>query len=134
MKIESKIGKSSSSDEQIYAFITDFNNFQDLLPDDKVSGWEASVEQCSFQVDPVGRIGLKIIEQEPHSLVKIASIPEFSSHQFTLWIQIKQVAEGDTRVKITIEPQVSKMLLPMIKSPLKQFVDGLVDKLESFQF
>ena len=134
MKIESKIGKSNSSDEQIYAFITDFNNFQDLLPDDKVSGWEASVDQCSFRVEPVGRIGLKVIEREPYSLVKIASIPEFSSHQFTLWIQIKQVAESDTRVKITIEPLVNKMLLPMIKSPLKQFVDGLVDKLEAFQF
>ena len=134
MKIESRIGKSTSSDEQIYVFITDFNNFKELLPEDKVSGWESSVDQCSFQVDPVGRIGLKIIQQEPHSLVKIASIPEFSNHQFTIWIQIKQVAEDDTRVKITIEPHVNQMLLPMIKSPLKQFVDGLVDKLESFQF
>ena len=134
MKIESRIGKSTSSDEQIYVFITDFNNFKELLPEDKVSGWESSVDQCSFQVDPVGRIGLKIIHQEPHSLVKIASIPEFSNHQFTIWIQIKQVAEDDTRVKITIEPHVNQMLLPMIKSPLKQFVDGLVDKLESFQF
>ena len=41
---------------------------------------------------------------------------------------------NDTRVKITIEPHVNKMLLPMIKSPLKLFVNGLIDKIEGFDF
>ena len=134
MKIESKIGKSASSDRQIYDFITDFHNFKDLLPADKVSGWESTRDQCSFQVDPLGRTGLKIVEKEPHSMVKISSDPEFSSYQFTIWIQLKKVAENDTRIKITIEPLVNKMLLPMIRLPLKKFADSLVDKIESYQF
>ena len=134
MKIESRIGKSASTDRQIYDFITDFNNFRDLLPEDKVTGWESSADRCSFHVDPVGRTGLQIVQKEPHSLVKIASIPEFSSYQFTIWIQLKQLEEDDTRVKITIEPQVNAMLLPMIKSPLKKFADSLVDKIETFRF
>ena len=134
MKIESKIGKSVKSDKQIYDFITDFHNFKDLLPADKVSGWESTRDQCSFQVDPLGRTGLKIVEKEPHSMVKISSDPEFSSYQFTIWIQLKKVAENDTRVKITIEPLVNKMLLPMIRLPLKKFTDSLVDKIESYQF
>jgi carbon monoxide dehydrogenase subunit G len=134
MKIESKIGKSTSSDRKIYEFITDFNNFRELLPDDKVTGWESTSESCSFRVDPVGRTGMKIVQKEPCSLVKVASDPEVSSYQFTIWIQIKRVADGDTRVKITIEPHVSMMVMPMIKSPLKEFADGLIDKLESFEF
>ena len=44
------------------------------------------------------------------------------------------MAEADTRVKITLEPHVNSFVLPMIKSPLKEFVDGLIDKLESFSF
>ena len=134
MKIESRIGKSSASAQQIYEFIIDFNNFKELLPADKVTGWESSGDRCSFHVDPVGRTGLQIIEKDPHSMVKIASIPEFSSYQFTIWIQLKEAAENDTRAKITVEPKVNMMLLPMIKGPLKQFVDGLIDKLESFSF
>lgn len=134
MKIESRIGKSTSSDKQIYGFITNFHNFKELLPAGKVSGWEASEEKCSFNVDPLGRTGLMIVEKEPHKMVKILSDPEFSSYQFTIWIQLKQAAENDTRVKVTVEPEVNKMLLPMIKGPLKKFVDGLVDKMESFQF
>lgn len=134
MKIESKIGKSGHSDQQIYKFLTDFNNFKDLLPEGKVSGWESSEDRCSFQVDPLGRTGLQIVEKSPSSLVKIASIPEFSSYQFSIWIQLKQVSENDTRIKVTVEPHVNKMLLPMIKSPLKLFVNGLIDKMEGFSF
>ena len=82
----------------------------------------------------MGRTGLQFIEKKPNSLLKIASIPEFSSYQFTIWIQIKKASENDTRVKITIEPHVNKMLLPMIKSPLKLFVNGLINKIEGFDF
>lgn len=134
MKIESKIGKASYSDHEIYSFITDFNNFKELLPAGKVSQWESTEEQCSFQVDPLGRVGLEIIEKTPSSLVKMASLRSYSNHQFNIWIQLKFLAEKDTRIRITIEPQVNKMLLPMIKVPLKKFVDGLIDKIETFDF
>ncbi|MCK5068307.1 MAG: hypothetical protein KAR16_12745 [Bacteroidales bacterium] len=134
LKIESKIGKSAYSDSEIYGFITDFNNFRELLPAGKVSDWEATKEQCSFQVPPLGRTGLEIIEKIPSSLVKMASLRSYSNHQFTIWIQLKQAGEKDTRIRITIEPQVNKMLISMIKIPLKKFVDGLIDKIESFDF
>ena len=134
MKIESKIGKALHSDKEIYAFISDFNNFREILPSGKVSQWEATEDQCSFQVDPLGRTGLEIIEKKPFSLVKMASLKSYSNHQFSIWIQLKSVGEKDTRVKITIEPQVNKMLLPMIKIPLKKFVDALINKMEKFEF
>ena len=134
MKIESKIGKSAHSDEQIYTFTSNFHNFKDLLPANRVSGWEASEDKCSFNVDPLGRTGLMIIEKLPSKLIKMVSDPEFSSYQFTIWIQLKHVSQTDTRIKITVEPQVNRMMLPMIKGPLKKFADGLIDKIEEFNF
>ena len=134
MKIESKIGKSTSSDVKIYDFITNFHNFKELLPADKVSGWEASENKCSFNVDPLGRTGLMIAGKEPHKLVKMVSDPEFSSYQFNIWIQLNKVADQDTRVKVTIEPLVNKMILPMLKLPLKKLADGIINKIEAFDF
>ena len=134
VKIESRIGKSGYSDQEIYTFITDFDNFRTLLPEDKVSGWESSGDQCSFQVDPLGRTGLMIVNKEPYSLVKMSSDPEYSSYQFTIWVQLKKAAPEDTRIKVTIEPQVNMMLLPMVKGPLKKLADGLIDKMETFDF
>lgn len=134
MKIESRIGKSACSDHKIYAFITNFHNFKELLPADKVSGWEASEEKCSFQVDPLGRTGLMIIDKKPFSLVKMSSDPAFSKYQFNIWIQLKKVQHDDTRLKITIEPLVSKILMPMVKGPLKKLADGLISKMETYDF
>ena len=48
MRIESRIGKSAVSDQKIYNFISIFHNFKELLPADKVSGWESSEEKCSY--------------------------------------------------------------------------------------
>ncbi len=134
MKIESKIGKSEYNDQQIYTFISNFNNFKDLLPEGKVSNWESSEDDCSFNVDPLGRTGLRMIEKKPYSLIKISSRPEFSKYQFSIWIQLKKVSDKDTRIKVTVEPHVNKMLLPMLKIPLKKFVDTLVKKMETFTF
>ena len=134
MKIESKIGKSASSDVKIYGFITNFHNFKELLPAGKVSGWEASEDRCSFNVDPLGRTGLMIVEKEPHKLIKMVSDPELSSYQFNIWIQLKKMAENDTRIKVTIEPLVNKMLLPMLRIPLQKLADGIISKIEGFEF
>ena len=134
MKIESRIGTSESSDEKIYTFVTDFNNFKDLLPGDKITDWKSSGDSCSFRVDPVGRMALQIIEKEPYKLVKMSSVPALSPHEFIMWVQLKQVAENDTRIKISIEPQVNKMMLPMIKGPLKKFADSLIDRMEDYSF
>ncbi len=134
MKIESRTGKSEKGAGQIYEFITDFRNFRELLPADKVTGWEATAERCSFHVSPVGRTGLEIVEKNPHTLVKIVSVPEISNYQFTIWIQLKEISDRDTRIRITIEPQVNKMLLPMIRGPLQQFADGMVEKMEGFSY
>ncbi len=134
MKIESKIGNAESGAEQIYNFITDFRNFKNIIPQDKVSNWEADEESCSFKIDTIGKMGMKVFEKEPFKLVKITSDPSISQYNFTMWIQIKEVDPSDSKIKITIEPNINKMLIPIVKSPLKQFIDSLVEKIETFNF
>jgi len=46
-----------------------------------------------------------------------------------MWIQLKSVAEDDTRIKITIDPEVNMMMMTMVKKPLKEFVDMLAERL-----
>jgi len=132
-KIESRVGKIANSDEKIFTFLSDFNNFEKLIPEDKVKNWQSDKESCSFTVDGVGSAGLKIVEKEPFQTIKIASA-EGTPLNFMLWIQLKKLEENDTRVKITIEPKVNAMMMPMIKGPLKNFVDMLVEQMEKLSF
>ena len=134
MKIESKTGRSEYPETTIYNFITDFNNFKNLIPSEQVTDWESTEESCTFKIDPVGKTGLKIVEKVPSKLVKISSVPELSQYDFSIWIQLVSSGESETKIKITIEPRVNEMILQFVKSPLKQFVDGLIDSLEKFDF
>ena len=126
-KIESKIGKIKDTDQKIYTFLSDFNNFEHLIPKDRVKDW--SSDSCSFTVDGIGNIGLRVTEKEEFKLIKVSSEGK-SPIAFLMWIQLKQEGENPTHVKITVEPQVNIALMGMVKKPLKDFVDMLIDKLE----
>jgi carbon monoxide dehydrogenase subunit G len=132
-KIESRIGVIKSSEEKIYNFLSNFNNFKSLIPEDRVKEWESTDDTCRFTVDAVGRIGLKIIEKEPHKMIKITS-DESTPLPFRLWIQIKSVEENDSRIKITVDAEVNPLIAPMVKGPLQSFVDTLVDQAEKMEF
>ena len=72
-KIESRTGKIRTSEEKIYTFLSNFNNFRKLIPEDKAKDWESTEDTCSFNVEGIGRFGLRIIEKEPNKLIKITS-------------------------------------------------------------
>jgi hypothetical protein len=112
-KIESKIGHIKQSDEKIYNFFSDFNNFKHLIPPDKVKNWKATSDSCHFTVDGIGDAGMKIIEKTPFSLIKITS-DGITPVNFSLWIQIKKINEKETGIKIVIEPLVNQMMLMMV--------------------
>ena len=134
MKIESKTGKANYPASKIFGFVADFRNFNNLIPADKISDWQADTDHCSFRIDMLGKVRLTINEKQEGKLVKIISDPEVSQYNFNLWIQFKEVAENDTRIKVTIEPFVNQVLKAMVKSPLKEFIDSLIDEMEKFDF
>ncbi|NBC82819.1 MAG: SRPBCC family protein [Bacteroidetes bacterium] len=128
VQVESRIGKMNQSIEKIYNFLADFNNFSHLIPEDKIKDWQADNDSCAFTLEGVGHAGLRMIEKEPHKLIKIQS--EKAPISFFLWIQLKSAEDTDTRIKITVKAEVNAMMAPMLKSPLQQFVDTLVDQAE----
>lgn len=133
MRLESKIGKIANSDEKIYNFLTDFNNFREFIPADKLQNWQSDENSCRFTINPIGETGVKIIEKEPHKLIKLTGIDE-SKFNFTLWVQLKQMAAEDTRIKITLEADLNPMYQMLAKKPLQDFLNKLVDQLANYSF
>lgn len=132
-KIESRIGVISETDEKIFLFLSDFKNFQDLIPADRINNFESSGDNCSFSVEGIGHIGLRITEKDPNKLIKIGSDGK-TPIDFQLWIQIKEAGQNDSRMKITIEPKVNTLMMGMVKKPLKSFVDSLIEQAEKISY
>lgn len=130
---ESKIGKVALPSERIYNFISDFNNLKEYIPADKISNWQSTEDSCHFTVSGMGDVGLKIVEKNPYSLVKVAG-DGMANHHFNLWIQLKEVAEADSRVKVTLKADINPMLKMMVSKPIQKFLDMLVDSFEKMSF
>lgn len=114
------------NDDRIFAMLSDLSNLErvkDRIPQDKVKNFEFDSDSCSFAVDPVGKINFQIVEREPNKTIKFATtnspVPLF------LWIQLKQIAENDTRMKITVRADLNPFLKPMVSKPLQDAVDKI---------
>lgn len=129
-RFESKIGMINAPAESIFKFFSNFNNFEGIIPKDKIQNWQAGEDWCRFQVEPVGQLGLKIVEKEPNKLIKISAM-EGDSYQFLFWIQLKEIAIGDTRIKLTIQIDMNPMMKMMVSKQIQSFLDKMIDQLSN---
>ena len=129
VKVESKIGQLRSDHGRIYAFLSDCNNFQQLAVSDKVKDWQSDSDSCRFSVDGAGNVVFRIVERLPGELIKF-SIENAQAENIFLWIQLKNVHPGDTRIKLTSKLDANPMLRMFISKPLKQGLDKIVETLE----
>jgi carbon monoxide dehydrogenase subunit G len=132
-KIESRIGRVQSSAERIYSFISNFNNFKQFIPADKVQDFESTEDTCRFSVTGIGKVGLRIIERDPFKTIKITG-DGMANQTFIFWIQLMQKEENDTRMKLTIKAELNPMLKMMAQKPLQNFLDKLIDAMERMRF
>jgi hypothetical protein len=132
-RIESRIGLVKHPAEKIFKYVSNFKNFSQLIPLDKVKNFESTVDTCRFKIEGIGQVGLRIIEREPHKLIKISS-DEKTTFDLFLWIQIKELEPGDSRMKITTEVYLNPMMAAVVKKPLKKFVDILIEQAEKISY
>ncbi len=131
----SEVKAIPQSGERIFAMLSDLSNLErikDRIPQDKVKNFEFDSDSCSFAVDPVGKINFQIVEREPNKTIKFATtnspVPLF------LWIQLKEIAENDTRMKITARAELNPFLKPMVSKPLQDAVDKISEVLASLPY
>ena len=98
-KYESKQQQIRRSAEQIYAALSSFSNFTPMLQD-KVEEWQADEDSCSFKVKGM-TLRLRIVEREVNKTIKIQG-DESGPMDFTFWLQLKEVAPYDTRMRIVL--------------------------------
>jgi len=132
---ESEIKKAECNDTEIFSLLSDLNNVEkikDKIPQDKIKELEFDADSCRFTVDMVGKIGLKIVERDPSKTIKF--VAEQSPVGFNLWIQLKQVEENDTRIKVTVKADLSPMMKMIASKPMETFVNKLAEILSQLPY
>jgi hypothetical protein len=129
LKVESKIGKLCGDCNRIYDFLSNCNNFKQFAGSDKVKDWQSDNDSCNFTIDGVGYVGFSIVERHPGDLIKFV-IENAKAEEMFLWVQLKSVNVGDTRVKLTTKLRVNPVMKMFISKPLKNGLDKIVETLE----
>jgi len=131
--IVSKQGKVEASEIALFDFLSDLRNLDSFIPHEKVQDWKSDKESCSFNVPQAGQLSLQITEKEPHKLIKIEPKDGSKPFSFTFFVQIKQVGDNDTRIKLTLRAELNVMMKTMFKGPIKKGLDQIVDTLSGFK-
>lgn len=122
-------------EDRIFTMLSDLSNLElikDRLPQDKIQDFEFDSDSCSFAVAPVGKITFRIVEREPNKTIKFETtnspVPLF------LWIQLKQVAPEDTKLKMTIKADLNPFIKPMVSKPLQDALDKIAVVIASLPY
>ncbi len=129
MKINSNKETINCRAENIFDFISNFKNFEHLVPQDKVNNWNATENECSFAIPNLATIAMEIAEkQAPNRLLIKSKQP--SPFDFSMTVEL----EGNETVVSSIEfaADVNPMLGMMVKNPLTNFVNILNAQLKSY--
>ena len=129
-KFVSEIKRIPHKAEHIYGMLSDLSNLErvkDRIPAGKVKDCTFDSDSCSVSVDPVGTIRFQIVEREPNQLIKFATTN--SPIPLHLWIQLKEVAEADTCMKLTVGAELNPFIKQMVAKPLQEAIDKMAEVL-----
>ena len=114
------------NDDKIYAMLSDMSNLariKDQIPQDKIKNFTFDADSCSVTVDLVGSVTFMIIEREPNKIIKFSTTN--SPVPLLMWIQLKQIAEKETKMKMTVRADLNDFIKPMVSKPLQEAINRI---------
>ncbi len=138
---QSSVKHIAASAERVFSKLTDLSQLQPVIdkykeqvPQDKVRIKDITLNTDSvyIEIDPVGQVGLKIIETEPFKTIKFAA--DRSPLDFNFWIQLVEKEPGDTKLRLTLRADIPFFMKPMIGGKLEQGIEMMAEALTKIEY
>jgi hypothetical protein len=131
--IESDVIAIDQSQEKIFQFLSDFNNFEKLMPP-QVTEWKSTKDTCSFNISGMAKVGLKIESSTPNSKIHIVSVDGGKlPFSFTLDALINSTGENSCTGQLIFNGDIPIFIRPMVKGPLEKFFNELAHKMKEIK-
>lgn len=126
--IKSQTVEINKSEEEIFNFISDFTNFSTLFPP-QVKDLKITRDNCSFSIDGMPKVSLKITERTPYSCVIMSA--EDGKLPFELKCCLEKVDEEKCQAQFLFNAELNMMMKMMVEKPITNFLNVLSDKLRT---
>lgn len=128
MKIESERVKIKANQSEVFEFLKDPKNIEELLPNDKVSDFQATEDSCSFKVQGGITITLVYDHLEPNSRIEMVS-GEKSPFPFKLHVNIEDI-DAETVGFLSFNGEVNAFMKMMVQKPLTNLFNYMSIKMK----
>jgi hypothetical protein len=127
----SRTGEVPCGDKDLYAFLTDVRNLKGILPEDMISGWDASVNKCTFRVEKAGRVTVRLVEALPYSMVSYAAENLFTGN-LGVHVVMEYVTSSRSKFHITADVNMNPLVRMLVGDAAPQYLDRLIDIIEHY--
>ena len=128
---ESRYARVTCTAREFFEFVTDMRNFEQFIPANAVSNWDAEANSCSFSVSMLGKVIVRLSEKTEFTRVKFEG-DAFKKEDFALTLEITDNNAQPADVKIIVAAELNPMMKMLAVKPLNQFLETLVNGMENF--
>ncbi len=130
MKIDGKKAVISASQNKVFQFLSDFNNYEKLMPE-QIVNWQSDTETCSFTIKGMADIKLKFARKEASKLLEL--VPEGKTPvKFSLLVNLEPdtLNEQKTVVNVHVDADLNPMLAMIAKRPFENLANTISEELK----
>lgn len=114
---------------EVYAFLADCNNHEQLMPEN-ITNWLSTRDEASFTIQHMAKLALRVDHRVENS--EVVFVPsEKAPFDVTLRWLMSQQNDGVTSVQLIIEAELNMMMKMVAIKPLQKLVDYQIERLKS---
>lgn len=113
---------------EVYAFLTDLNNHEQLMPEN-IYNWSSTNDEARFTIQNMAKLALRVDERSENKAIKL--IPsEKAPFEVALRWELQVVEDTLTKATFIIDADLNMMMKIIASGPLQKLVDYQINKLK----
>jgi carbon monoxide dehydrogenase subunit G len=124
---ESELQEVDASCEEVFDFLGDFRNFESLMPE-QVVNWQATESSCSFRIQGVSDLRMRMDSKSASRNIHIVSEGE-NPVDFSLDFFLQKKDERLCKVSVVFEAALNPFVKSVASRPLQSLVDLMAKKI-----
>ncbi|MDR0266106.1 MAG: SRPBCC family protein [Sphingobacterium sp.] len=113
---------------EVYAFLADLNNHEQLMPEN-IYNWSSTKDEARFTIQNMAKLALKVEERVENQVIKL--IPsEKAPFEVRLRWELQAVTDTITIATFIIDADLNMMMKMIASGPLQKLLDFQVNKLK----
>ncbi|MCW8314140.1 SRPBCC family protein [Sphingobacterium sp. InxBP1] len=113
---------------EVYAFLSDLNNHEQLMPDN-IYNWSSTADEARFTIQNMAKLALTVAERLKNQLIRLVP-SEKAPFEVTLRWELEEAAATVTKATFVIDADLNMMMKMIASGPLQKLTDFQINKLK----